>query len=197
MEQTPISAGTVASRVPAASAEIELLRIRQIKNFLALTLLSVGTPMLLMGDEVRRTQHGNNNAYCQDNETSWFDWNLCATNTDLVRFVQQMIRLRLHFDQGIEGGPIPLEEYLSRARIEWHGIELGKPDWSKDSHSLASLCIVSTVPKCVTLRSTPIGSHWIFSFLRSQTAQMAAGFALSTLLFRLPTTSLKRQKVCL
>ncbi len=122
---------------PATSAGIELLRIQQIKNFLALALLSVGTPMLLMGDEIRRTQQGNNNAYCQDNEISWFDWKLCTTNADLLRFVQHMIRLRLNFNQGIEGGPIPLEEYLSRARIEWHGIELGKPDWRKDSHSLA------------------------------------------------------------
>ncbi len=122
---------------PSTDAGIELLRIRQIKNLLALTLLSVGTPMLLMGDEVRRTQQGNNNAYCQDNEISWFDWNLCATNAELMRFVQYMIRVRLHFDQGIEGGRITLEEYLSRARIEWHGVELGKPDWGNDSHSLA------------------------------------------------------------
>ena len=122
---------------PSTNADIELLRIQQIKNLFALTLLSVGTPMLLMGDEVRRTQQGNNNAYCQDNEISWFDWNLCATNAELVRFVQYMIRVRLHFDQGIEGGRITLEEYLSRARIEWHGVELGKPDWGNDSHSLA------------------------------------------------------------
>ena len=61
---------------PTDNPEIEQLRSRQIKNFLAITLLSLGTPMLLMGDEVRRTQHGNNNAYCQDNEISWFDWNL-------------------------------------------------------------------------------------------------------------------------
>jgi isoamylase len=120
-----------------AAAETDLLRTRQIKNFFALTLLSVGTPMLLMGDEVRRTQDGNNNAYCQDNETSWFDWNLCAVNSELVRFVQRMIRLRLHFDEGLKGGRITLEEYLSRARIEWHGVELGKPDWSADSHSIA------------------------------------------------------------
>ena len=93
--------------------------------------------MLLMGDEVRRTQQGNNNAYCQDNETSWFDWNLCAANEEIVRFVQHMIRVRLDFDQGIEGGRITLEEYLSKARIEWHGVELGKPDWGNDSHSLA------------------------------------------------------------
>ena len=55
----------------------------------------------------------------------------------MVRFVQHMIRFRLDFDHGIEGGRITLEEYLSKARIEWHGIELGKPDWSNDSHSVA------------------------------------------------------------
>ena len=55
---------------------MEALRNRQVKNFLAVELLAAGMPMLLMGDEVRRTQHGNNNAYCQDNEISWFDWGL-------------------------------------------------------------------------------------------------------------------------
>ncbi len=59
---------------PTDDPEIERLRSRQVKNFLALTLLALGTPMLQMGDEVRRTQRGNNNAYCQDNEISWFDW---------------------------------------------------------------------------------------------------------------------------
>ena len=119
------------------NGDTELLRIRQIKNLFALTLLSVGTPMLLMGDEVRRTQHGNNNAYCQDNEASWFDWSLCTENADILRFVQHMIRVRLYFDQGTEGGQITLEDYLSRARIEWHGVELGKPDWATSSHTLA------------------------------------------------------------
>ena len=65
------------------------------KNFLAITLLSVGTPMLLMGDEVRRTQRGNNNAYCQDNEISWFDWTLLERHRDLHRFVKTLIRQRL------------------------------------------------------------------------------------------------------
>jgi glycogen operon protein len=122
---------------PSADADIERLRVRQIKNFFALTLLSVGTPMLLMGDEVRRTQQGNNNAYCQDNETSWFNWNLCAANVDLLRFVRQMIRVRLTFDHRIAGGRITLEEYLSKACIEWHGVELGKPDLANNSHSIA------------------------------------------------------------
>lgn len=118
-------------------ADVELLRTRQIKNLFALNLLSIGTPMLLMGDEVRRTQQGNNNAYCQNNEVSWFDWNLRATNKDILRFVQHMIRARLHFDEGGNSGRMSLEEYLTRAHIEWHGVELGKPDWSPDSHSLA------------------------------------------------------------
>jgi glycogen operon protein len=118
-------------------AGVDLLRARQIRNFYALTLLSVGTPMLLMGDEVRRTQQGNNNAYCQDNEISWFDWNLCHRNADLLRFVRNMIRLRLNFNQAAKGGRITLEDYLSKARIEWHGVQLGKPDWGIDSHSVA------------------------------------------------------------
>ena len=57
------------------------------KNFLTVTLLSLGVPMILMGDEVRRTQRGNNNAYCQDNETSWFDWTLLEKHADVHRFV--------------------------------------------------------------------------------------------------------------
>ncbi|MEO6965744.1 MAG: glycogen debranching protein GlgX [Acidobacteriaceae bacterium] len=123
---------------PTTSVDIERLRLCQIKNLFVLTLLSVGTPMLLMGDEVRRTQCGNNNAYCQDNEISWFDWDLCATHAGLTRFVQHLIRARLDFDRSAGNDPISLEEYLGRASIEWHGVELGKPDWGSDSHSLAA-----------------------------------------------------------
>ena len=119
------------------NADIHRLRMHQIRNLLALTLLSVGTPMLLMGDEVCRTQLGNNNAYCQNNETSWFDWSLCQTNADVLRFVRRMIHLRLHFDQKGKGGQTTLEDYLSKSRIEWHGVEIGKPDWGSNSHSLA------------------------------------------------------------
>jgi isoamylase len=92
--------------------------------------------MLLMGDEVRRTQQGNNNAYCQDNEISWFDWDLCRQNQDILRFTRQMIRYRLNLDR-TPGYHVTFKKLLSGARIEWHGVELGKPDWSDDSHSLA------------------------------------------------------------
>ncbi len=73
---------------------VNLIRTRQIKNMMATLLLSQGVPMLVSGDEVRRTQHGNNNAYCQDNETSWFDWDLVDQNRDMLRFVQSLIRFR-------------------------------------------------------------------------------------------------------
>jgi isoamylase len=122
---------------PSTDPDIEYLRTRQIKNLFTLSLLSVGTPMLLMGDEIRRTQQGNNNAYCWDNEISWFDWNLCKPNAELLRFVQQIIQIRLRFDQGITGTPVPLEEYLRGAHIEWHGTKLHHPDWGRDSHSVA------------------------------------------------------------
>ena len=65
------------------------------KNFLTVTMLSLGMPMILMGDEVRRTQGGNNNAYCQDNETSWFDWTLLEKHADVHRFVSLLNARRL------------------------------------------------------------------------------------------------------
>lgn len=122
---------------PTRDAGITLLRTQQMKNLLTLALLSAGTPMLLMGDEIRRTQLGNNNAYCQDNETTWFDWSLCAVNSDLFRFVKLMIRIRLNFGEEGQGRQVALEEYLSRTRTEWHGVKLGKPDWNSNSHSVA------------------------------------------------------------
>jgi glycogen operon protein len=72
---------------PSDDPAIESLRNRQARNFLAVTMLSLGVPMMLMGDEVRRSQRGNNNVYCQGDETSWFDWALTSRHADLHRFV--------------------------------------------------------------------------------------------------------------
>ena len=80
---------------PTQRADVEAIRIRQIRNLLATLLLSQGVPMLLAGDECRRTQQGNNNAWCQDNPVSWFDWRLVGSNPDLIRFVAALIRFRL------------------------------------------------------------------------------------------------------
>ena len=113
-DPTRTSAGTAGSKDRRADPEIERLRQRQVKNFLAITLLSLGTPMLLMGDEVRRTQRGNNNAYCQDNEISWFDWTLLERHRDLHRFVKTLVRQRLMLGKelGVEG--VSLNELLQR-----------------------------------------------------------------------------------
>jgi isoamylase len=79
---------------PTDRPDIEELRVRQVKNMLATLMLSQGVPMLLAGDECRRTQRGNNNAYRQDNEVSWFDWELTRTHRELVRFTRALIRFR-------------------------------------------------------------------------------------------------------
>jgi isoamylase len=124
---------------PSADAVIEKLRRRQVKNLIVALLISLGTPMLPMGDEMRRTQRGNNNAYCQDNEVSWLDWSLLGRHPDLHRFVRMLISHRL---RGIAMGAdesfgLSLNEVLRRAEFDWHGVRLGSPDWSEDSHSIA------------------------------------------------------------
>ncbi len=118
-------------------AAVEALRNRQVKNFLTLTLLALGAPMLLMGDEVRRSQGGNNNSYCQDNEIGWFNWELPARHADVHRFVRLLIAARLKRDIAVEDPDLTLNQLLGQARLEWHGARLGQPDWGDDSHSIA------------------------------------------------------------
>jgi glycogen operon protein len=122
---------------PTDDPAVEELRERQVRNFIAVTLLSAGVPMLAMGDEVRRSQGGNNNAYCQDGETSWFDWRLVRRHADLLRFTRKVNGLRAAFDPKEPVAGIPLTEFLERSRIQWHGVRLGAPDWSERSRSLA------------------------------------------------------------
>jgi glycogen operon protein len=116
---------------------VEELRNRQIRNLLTFTMLSLGIPMIGMGDEVRRSQSGNNNAYCQDNETSWFDWSLLEKHADLHRFVRLLIERRLVRDLDAEQRHLSLSQLLGAARKTWDGVKLGVPDWSPSSHSIA------------------------------------------------------------
>ncbi len=144
---------------PSEDAAIEGLRRRQVKNLLFTMLSSIGTPMLLMGDEMRRTQRGNNNAYCQDNEISWLDWRLLTRHPDLHRFVRTLITQRLGFLELIEmrgSVGISLNELLRNAIFEWHGVRLGQPDWSDDSHSIA--CTIRSGPGRL-----PIWLHMMFN----------------------------------
>jgi glycogen operon protein len=122
---------------PSGDPAVEKLRNRQVKNFLTVTLLSLGVPMIVMGDEVRRTQNGNNNAYCHDNEMSWFDWTLLSKHADLHRFVKLLVSRRLMRDLDHECRRVSLNQWLHDARKAWHGVKLDQPDWSRYSHSLA------------------------------------------------------------
>jgi glycogen operon protein len=122
---------------PTDDPGIEALRNRQVKNFFAILLLSAGTPMLLMGDEVRRSQQGNNNAYCQDNELNWLDWGLLERHADIHRFVRALSAFRQRRDVVATGASLTLNRLLQQARITFHGVKLGQPDWNVQSHSLA------------------------------------------------------------
>jgi len=122
---------------PTDDPGVERLRSRQVKNFLTVTMLAAGMPMLLMGDEVRRTQRGNNNAYCQDNETSWFDWTLLAKHADVHRFVTLLNARRVLRDPEPERQRLNLNQLLHGVNLAWHGVKLNQPDWGESSHSIA------------------------------------------------------------
>jgi isoamylase len=140
---------------PIDDPGIERLRNRQVKNMMAVTLLALGTPMILMGDEVRRTQWGNNNAYCQDNEISWFDWRKFGSHPDIFRFTKELIKARGNSNIAEEG--LSLSQLLGQSRLEWHGVRLGTPDWSHESHTIAFT--VSSTRKRVVFHYL-INAYW-------------------------------------
>jgi glycogen operon protein len=124
---------------PTDDAEILDLRRRQAKNFIVTLLISQGVPMLLAGDEFLRTQQGNNNAYCQDNEVSWVDWGLADRNADFLRFVREMIALRKRHPalrrREFFRWPDPTGSY--EPEIAWHGVKPHAPDFGPLSRSIA------------------------------------------------------------
>lgn len=122
---------------PTDDPVIERMRTRLVKSLLGITLIAMGVPMITMGDEVRRTQLGNNNPYCQDNETSWFDWSLTAKYGDIHRFVRGLIDVRLELDMTRVMHGLPLKEFLNQSLVEFHGVRLNQPDWRPNSHTLA------------------------------------------------------------
>jgi len=111
-------------------AAIGALRERQIKNCVVILMLSQGVPMILAGDEIKRTQQGNNNAYCQDNEISWFDWKLVEKHSAMFRFFKMMIAFRKKHPN------VRRERFFTDGanergvrEIDWHGRQLFTPDW--------------------------------------------------------------------
>jgi len=118
-----------------ADARIESIRKRQIKNFLLTLLISRGVPMLLGGDEFRRTQGGNNNPYCQDNETSWYDWRYLEQHREIFRFTRGLIAFR-------RAHPIlSTEQFYTDAEIHWFGPQGGLPNWA-DPKEKQSACLI-------------------------------------------------------
>ena len=122
---------------PTDDPAVLALRTRQVKNLLAINLLSLGTPMLLMGDEMRRSQQGNNNAYNQDNAISWLDWTALQDHADIHRFVRGLIGIRNLRESVREDHHLTLSELMARVKVQLHGVRLDSPDVSAESHSLA------------------------------------------------------------
>src|SRR5262249_54568508 len=120
---------------PTDDPAVCVLRERQARNLIATLMVSQGVPMLLGGDEFLRTQQGNNNAWCQDNAISWVDWTLAERNAGFLRFVRQLIALRMRHPalgrQTFSGpsGPTP--------DIIWPGTEPLRPDFSSESRAIA------------------------------------------------------------
>ncbi len=167
---------------PTKRPEIDNLRVRQIKNFLATLMFSQGVPMMVMGDECRRTQKGNNNAYCQDNEISWFDWDLVQQNQDLVRFCSALIKFRRsqptirreHFLTGKPKfeGDLPDVAWFSAlgTAVDWHGddatliahLKAVEPEHDPENLSRDVLILVNATqqPREFILPPVAKGTRW-------------------------------------
>ena len=120
---------------PSEDPAVEIMRKRMIKNFLLTLFISRGVPMLLGGDEFRRTQRGNNNAYCQDNEVSWFDWGLFETHNDIHRFTRGMIAFR-RAHPALRG-----ETFYTDEDIKWFAPNGATPDWA-DQRQKSFACLI-------------------------------------------------------
>src|SRR5690606_32834338 len=131
---------------PTADSEIRALRRRQMRNFLATLFLSQGVPMLVAGDEFGRTQGGNNNAYCQDSEISWLDWNLDEEGEDLLAFTRRLIRLRLdhlvfHRARFFHGDVIPGTDVKDVTWLRADGEEMRDEDWADPNAKMICLLL--------------------------------------------------------
>jgi glycogen operon protein len=154
---------------PTDDPGISRIRERQVRNFLLTLFVSRGVPMMLGGDEFRRTQKGNNNAYCQDNEISWVDWAKREEYAGLTRFVRQLIRFRRQV------APFTRNEYYTDAEVEWLDCRSRTPDWDDPD----GRCLTMMIPSMeegdpdillvfnagangreFTLPPTPSGGEW-------------------------------------
>ncbi|MFO0746277.1 MAG: glycogen debranching protein GlgX [Myxococcota bacterium] len=165
---------------PTDDPDILALRERMMKNLLTTLFLAQGTPMLLAGDELGRSQRGNNNAWCQDNPLAWIDWGLLHRNAGFHRFVRGLIHFRrahhsLHRSRYLLGHEAPVgHDSPGYTRVRWHGLEPDRPDWGPRNRLLAytltpaaddvALHVVLNAagqPATVTLPAPPSGLRWL------------------------------------
>jgi isoamylase len=162
---------------PSQDRAVEGLRNRLIKNFLLTLFISRGVPMLLGGDEFRRTQRGNNNAYCQDNEVSWFDWSLLERHKEIQRFTRGMIAFR-------RAHPVLRREtFYTDKDIKWFAPNGAAPDWA-DQRQKSFACLIlghtepdlfllfnaGTSPVDFSIPALPAGKIWRLAVDTSRTA---------------------------
>ncbi|WP_262267464.1 glycogen debranching protein GlgX [Microvirga yunnanensis] len=171
---------------------IEAMRLRQIKNMLASLFVSRGVPMLLGGDEFRRTQGGNNNAYCQDNETSWYDWSLADHNRDLVDFVSNLIALRKTHPA------LSADRFYAPEEIEWFGPDGGSVHWDGPDNQVgcvvryngkAALCLMFNAARTsCRFVIPPVAERWHVTVDTAATCPEPVDAALGELLLEARTT---------
>jgi isoamylase len=163
---------------PSDDSEIESTRLQQIKNMLVTLLISRGVPMLLGGDEFRRTQRGNNNAYCQDNEMSWHDWSLIDRHAGLFRFVCLLIAFRKRYPV------LTMERFYTDSEISWFGVGGEAPDWHGSENRFGcvihdqvngpTLCLLfnATHAHCIFAISALANGRWIYVVDTSKSSPM-------------------------
>ena len=151
---------------PTADPAVAALRLRQAKNLLATLLLARGVPMILGGDELGRSQLGNNNAYCQDSEISWYDWRLAQTNAGLLRFLRELIRLRR------EHPVLRAEHFYTSQEIDWLGAGGQPPDWSGPLNRLG--CIIRGGRGTLAMLFNATSAPCSFDLTRSSLAPVAS-----------------------
>jgi glycogen operon protein len=141
--------------------EINRLRRKQIKNAISILMISQGVPMILAGDEMGNTQFGNNNAYCQDNEISWLNWDNLAKNSDIFNYVKKIIAFRNSHPVLRSATHLQQKDLLDSGMpdVSWHGTKL----WRPEGHTLAVMYQGQHAKSCTVDDNsvyTAINMHW-------------------------------------
>jgi len=136
---------------------VNALRLRQMKNLLTILFVSQGTPMVLMGDEIGRSQQGNNNAYCHDSELTWFNWFLSEDKLELLRFMRGVISFTQSLQIFKQRQRIQSLRTSNSTFVTWHGTKLHQPDWSEQSRSIAFTLEHQAAGECVHVI---LNSYW-------------------------------------